>query len=164
MKKNVSRRHFLLQSAIGTAGLITLPSWKAKAQNGKPKLDAQLVHDFVYDAHGNLDSVKKMLEKEPGLLNATMDWGAGDFETALEAAGHMGRKDIALFLLENGGRMNIFCAAMLGKLDIVKGVLSAFPDLKTSKGPHGLKLIHHATQGGEEAKAVLTYLKEIGAG
>jgi hypothetical protein len=59
----------------------------------------------------------------------------------------MGNKDIANFLLSKGARMNIFCAAMLGRLDVVKAILSAFPELKTSKGPHGLQLLHHATKG-----------------
>jgi hypothetical protein len=48
-------------------------------------------------------------------------------KTALEGAGHMGNKDIANFLLSKGARMNIFCAAMLGRLDVVKAILSAFP-------------------------------------
>jgi hypothetical protein len=82
---------------------------------------------------------------------------------ALEAAGHVGNRDIAGFLLSKGARMNVFCAAMLGRLDIVKSVLKAFPDLKTSGGPHGLKLIHHATKGGDGAKKVLAYLQKIGA-
>jgi hypothetical protein len=34
--------------------------------------------DFVIYAHADLDMVKKLLEKEPALLNATMDWGSGD--------------------------------------------------------------------------------------
>ena len=59
--------------------------------------------------------------------------------------------------------MNIFCAAMLGRMDIVKPTLDAYPNLKSSKGPHGLALIHHAEKGGENAKEVLAYLKEIGA-
>ena len=52
---------------------------------------------------------------------------------------------------------------MLGELDIVKATLIKFPHLKDSKGPHGLKLLYHAEKGGEQAKAVLAYLKEIGA-
>jgi ankyrin repeat protein len=104
-----------------------------------------------------------LLEKEPGLLNSCWDWGGGDFETALEGAGHMGNKDIANFLLSKRARMNIFCAAMLGRLDVVEAILSAFPELKTSKGPHGLQLLHHATKGGAEAAPVLEYLQSIGA-
>jgi hypothetical protein len=117
----------------------------------------------VTAGHNDFEKVKQLLQLQPGLLNASWDWGGGDFETALEAAGHMGRKDIAEYLLENGARMNIFCAAMLGRLDIVKTTLVAFPNLKTSKGPHGLQLLHHASKGGEGAMSVLSYLTSIGA-
>src|SRR5205814_6722729 len=72
------------------------PSWK------KPQINRLLVQDFVIFAHGDLAMTKKLLEREPALLNATMDWGAGDWETGLGGASHMGRRDIAEFLLEHG--------------------------------------------------------------
>ncbi len=75
----------------------------------------------------------------------------------------MGNKEIANFLISRGARMNIFCAAMLGRLDVVKSILTSYPDLKTSKGPHGLQLLHHATKGGTDAAPVLEYLKSIDA-
>ena len=164
--KTLSRKNFLSIAGFGTANLLfAAPVFSVAQQPAKAPvaLDPALVHDFVLNAHANLDKVKELFKKEAGLLNASWDWGGGDFETAMEAAGHMGRKDIAQFLLDNGGRINLFCSAMLGKLDIVKSTLTAFPDLKDSKGPHGLQLIHHATKGGEDAKAVLDYLKSIGA-
>jgi hypothetical protein len=128
-----------------------------------PALAPDLVKDFVRAGHSDLQKVKDMLGQTPGLLNASWDWGGGDFETALEGAGHMGNRDIAEYLLSRGARINIFAAAMLGKIEIVKSTLTAFPDLKTSKGPHGIMLLQHATKGGEPAKEVLTYLQEIGA-
>jgi hypothetical protein len=138
--------------AFATAPLQVVPS---------PPLAPDLVKEFVIAGHGNLQKVKDMLAQQPGLLNAAWDWQAGDFETALEGAGHVGNREIAEFLLSRGARMNVFVAAMLGKIQIVKATLTEFPDLKTSKGPHGLMLIHHATKGG--STEVLDYLKEIGA-
>jgi hypothetical protein len=132
-------------------------------QDKVPALAPELVKDFVSAGHGNLSKVTEMLNSQPALLNATWDWGGGDFETAIEGAGHMGNKEIAEYLLSKGARMNIFCAAMLGKLDIVQSMLTAFPNLKTSKGPHGLMLLHHAKKGGDGAKPVLDYLTTIGA-
>ncbi|MEJ0056802.1 MAG: ankyrin repeat domain-containing protein [Bacteroidota bacterium] len=129
----------------------------------KDPIKPELIKEFVTIAHKDLSKVKEMLAAEPALLNSAWDWGAGDFETALNAAGHMGRKDIADVLLTAGARMDIFCAAMLGKLDIVKTTLDAFPNLKTSKGPHGLMLLYHAKVGGEDSKGVLEYLESIGA-
>jgi len=67
---------------------------------------------------------KKLLEKDPALLNATMDWGGGDWETGLGGASHMGRRDIVQFLLERGARIDIFCVAMMGQLDALKSFIA----------------------------------------
>ena len=127
----------------------------------KPAITATLVQEFVGKAHGDLDRVTELLAQEPALVNATWDWGGGDFETALGAAAHMGRKDIANFLLEHGARLDIFAAAMLGKLEIVKAALTAYPDALNTPGPHGIPLIVHAQAGGEDALAVLEYLQGL---
>ena len=124
----------------------------------KPALDENLVEEFVGKSHGDLERVKELLAQEPGLVNATWDWGGGDFETALGAAGHMGSKDIANYLLDHGARIDIFVAAMLGKLEIVKAALSAYPEAKDIPGPHGIPLIAHAEAGGEEAQTVVDFL------
>jgi hypothetical protein len=173
---SISRKRFL--SVVGLGGTAAFLAFRKSIQAQlaslppgappqiapkPPPLDKDLVKEFVIKGHADLAGTKALLEKEPGLLNACWDWGGGDFETALEGAGHMGNKDIANFLLSKGARMNIFCAAMLGRLEIVKAILSAHPDLKTSKGPHGLQLLHHAAKGGTDAAPVLEYLKSIGA-
>ena len=102
-----------------------------------------------------------MFALEPTLLNAVWDWGGGDYESAIGAASHVGNRNIALFLLENGARPNLFTAAMLGHLEIVKGFVDKYPYLKECKGPHGLSLIHHAKKGAEQAKPVLDYLNSL---
>lgn len=131
------------------------PGWK------RPQINRLMVQDFVIYAHLDLEIVKTLLDKEPGLLNATMDWGTGDWETALGGASHMGRRDIVGFLLERGARMDLFCATMLGKLDIVKGALTLEPKLLNAKGPHGMSLEVHAKAGGEASKPVLEYLQSL---
>jgi hypothetical protein len=131
------------------------PSWK------NPQINRLLVQDFVIYAHSDLPMTKKLLEKEPALLNATMDWGAGDWETGLGGASHMGRRDIAGFLLEKGARIDIFCAAMMGLLDAVKAILTLEPKLIDAKGPHGFTLHFHAQVGGKEAEPVLDYLQSV---
>ena len=125
----------------------------------KPALETKLVQEFVSVAHSDFKSVKAMLAQEPALVNAAWYWGGGDFETALGAAGHMGRRDIAEFLLSNGARIDIFVAAMLGNLEIVIAAQSAYPESINTPGPHGIPLIAHAKAGGEEAKAVLEFLE-----
>jgi hypothetical protein len=132
--------------------------------NERPRpLEPELVQDFVAKAHGDLDAVREMLESEPALLNAAWDWGAGDWETGLGAAAHMGRRDIALFLLERGARMDIFAAAMLGETEIVRAMLEAHPSLRDAPGPHGIPLIAHAKAGGEEARGVVALLEGLPA-
>jgi hypothetical protein len=131
------------------------PSWK------KPQINRVLVQDFVIYAHSDLEMVKKLLEKESALLNATMDWGGGDWESGLGGASHMGRRDIVEYLLERGARIDLFCAAMLGRLDAVKSFLTLEPKLIDAKGPHGFTLHFHAQVGGKDAEPVLDYLQSI---
>jgi len=121
-----------------------------------------LVREFVGKAHGDLAATKSLLAETPGLLNATWDWGGGDFEMGIGGAGHMGNREIAEFLIGQGGRMDIFVAAMLGKLDIVKAMLAAYPGLLQSKGPHGIPLMTHAKKGGAPSEPVVTFLESQG--
>ncbi len=125
----------------------------------KAAIAPERVQQFVNDAHGDLDSVAKMLEEEPALLNACWDWGGGDWETGLGAAAHMGRRDIAELLLGRGARIDLFAAAMLGKLEIVKAVVEDDPEVVDRKGPHGISLTTHARKGGKAAAEVVKYLK-----
>jgi hypothetical protein len=39
----------------------------------------------------------------------------------------MGRRDIAEFLLAKGARIDLFAAAMLGKLHVIKAAIAVFP-------------------------------------
>jgi hypothetical protein len=130
----------------------------------KPALMPDLVAEFVVKAHGDLERVQALLEQEPALINATWDWGGGDWETALGGAAHMGRRDIAQFLLRQGARIDLFAAAMLGELAIVQAVVTAFPDALNIRGPHGIPLIAHAQAGGVEAAAVREYLEGLSHG
>lgn len=162
----LSRRNFVAVSATGGAGMLFASELSQGAQGSagggaKEPLKPEMVKEFVIAAHLNFDRVKEMLAQEPTLLNACWDWGNGDFELAIGGAGHMGRRDIALYLLEKGARMDLFVAAMLGHLEIVKATLEAFPNLLYSKGPHGIPLLVHAQKGGSEAKAVLDYLQSL---
>jgi len=127
----------------------------------KPALDAKLVQEFVVKSHADLNRVMEMLAQEPALVNSTWDWGGGDFETGLGAAAHMGERDIAEYLLQKGARLDLFAAAMLGKLEIVKAALRAYPEAIHTPGPHGIPLIAHAKVGGDEALRVLQYLESL---
>ncbi len=131
------------------------PRWQ------KPQINRLLVQDFVIYAHMDLPMVKKLLDKEPALVNSFMDWGGGDWESALGAASHMGNRDMASFLLERGARMDIFCAVMMGQLDAVKAFLTLQPKLIDAKGPHGFSLHFHAQLAGKDADKMLEYLQSV---
>jgi hypothetical protein len=127
-----------------------------------PPIDPELVAEFVLKAHGDLGVVKQLLEREPTIVNAAWDWGGGDWESALGAAAHVGRRDIAEYLLEHGARMDLFAAAMLGETEIVRAMLEAQPTLRDARGPHGIPLLAHAEAGGERAGKVLDLLQAVG--
>jgi hypothetical protein len=171
----ITRRTFAASASLLAAGGVALaddqkkpdepqrdyPAPKFQPKFAKPQLSKLLVQDFVIFAHSELDMTKRLLEKEPKLVSAFMDWGAGDWESGLGGAAHMGRRDIAEFLLDHGARIDIFAAAMLGQLETVKQLLTNYPKLIDAKGPHGFSLHFHAKAGGKEAQGVLDYLQSI---
>lgn len=120
--------------------------------------DAAAVEAFVGSAHGDLADVERLLGDEPALVNAAWDWGGGDCETALGAASHMGRRDIAELLISRGARVDVFALAMLDEVGAVRALLDAFPELVDSQGPHGIPLRAHAAKSG--AERVLALLDE----
>lgn len=159
----MNRKHFLLQSATAGAAVLINPLQSfAKAREGENPYKLEVIKEFVIAGHGKLDKVKELLEEYPNLLFCRYDWGSGDFEEAIEGAGHVGNKDIANYLIEKGARPNLFVLTMLGETAIVKSAIEKYPSLLTAKGPHGLSLLHHATKGGEASKELLDYFKSKG--
>ena len=117
--------------------------------------------EFVANAHGDLAAVRTALEQDATLANAAWDWGDGDWETGLGAAAHMGRRDIAELLLAHGARMDVFAAAMLNEVEIVRAMLACYPTEPV--GPHGIPLRKHAEAGAaREVLALLDALAEPG--
>ncbi len=163
----MNRKNFLQQTAIGAGSLFAFPtaiiSQTPVATKQKPEpLPAEKVKEFVSAGHNNLDKVKSLLLEFPTLIYAMWDLGGGDFETALEGAGHVGNKEIANHLITLGARTNMFVLTMLGKTQVVKPYLETFPQYLTARGPHGFTLLHHAQRGGEDAKELLEYLQSKG--
>ena len=84
-----------------------------------------------------------------------LDAQQGARETALGGAPHMGNLPIAAFLLAHGARMDVFCAAATGKIEIVRAFLADDPKVIDLKGPHGIPLLRHAQMGKQEAVVAL---------
>jgi hypothetical protein len=106
----MQRKQFLQTVSFGATGIL-LPamSFTQTQQTQTPEpLPITLVKEFVIAGHGNFEKTKQLFAETPNLLYATHDWGKGDFETALEGAGHVGNKEIANFLIEKGARTNLF--------------------------------------------------------
>lgn len=174
LDERITRKELLYRGARWTAlaGAVGLVGLKARGQGGGPvskgaapdrgpRLDSGVVEEFVRAAHGNLERTREMLDAVPALVNATWDWGGGDWETGLGGASHMGNAEIARLLLARGARMDVFCATMLGEVGIVKAFLAFDPKVVDLPGPHGIPLLRHAVMGKQDAMVEL--LKAHGA-
>jgi len=127
-----------------------------------PQQDPGLARDAVGASHGNMARLRELVEKQPALARASVDWGFGDWETCIDAAAHVGNRPIAEFLLANAARPTIFSAAMMGQLDVVKAFIAARPGIQKAHGPHGITLMSHAKAGGPDSAAVVQYLAALG--
>lgn len=152
------RKDFLKYSAAAPLLLTST----LKFQDGPEALPQEVVQKFVGASHGNFEVVKELLPKYPNLIFGAWDWGNGDFESGLEAAGHVGNKEIAHYLLDNGARITLPVMAMLGQTDLVIATLEAYPEMLTMRGAHGFSLLHHAERGKEDSTEIVAYLMEKG--
>ncbi len=150
-----NRRRFIRSSAFGLIGIsafgnaTVLAAGKTPLNDDEifyryPCLNDELVSGIVGAAHTNFDKVKELVSQRPELATASWDWGFGDWETALGAASHMGRRDIAELLMSYGARADIFTMAMLGSYAIVKNMIETIPGIQSKPGPHGITLLQHA--------------------
>ena len=132
-----------------------------------------MVSGIVGASHRDIDKVKELLGQRPELAVATWDWGFGNWESALGAASHVGRRDIAELLMSHGARPDIFTFAMLGLLKSYRKLLKQFRAFKKkTPGPHGITLLQHAKNrlGDKNISAedkvnvnkVISYLEAVG--
>jgi hypothetical protein len=159
----------LSAAALGQAPAPDEPVWPSpEPARGTPVDDSfpsqhlALAKEIVGVSHGNLARVRELVQQHPALAKASFDWGYGDWETALGAASHTGRREIAELLIENGAPPTLFSAAMLGQLDLVKAFLAAIPGGQRMRGPHSISLMTHARLGGPPAAAVVQHLESLG--
>jgi hypothetical protein len=137
-----------------------------------PRQETDAVREVVGASHFDLARVKELVSARPALALATWDWGFGDWETALGAASHVGRVDIAMFLIGHGARPDLFTHAMLGHLGVVRAAVEVSPGIQRIKGPHGIPLLQHVLntirskdappEVVTRAKATAAYLESLG--
>lgn len=78
----------------GDAHLALTGSSRRRAAADFPQNEPSRVQAVVGASHGNFDRVKELISEQPALAKASWDWGFGDWETALGAASHTGRRQI----------------------------------------------------------------------
>lgn len=180
------RRHFIKSSAFGLIGITAFGNLSAQPSitqietnnNAEPlfyrypSMNDAMVSGIVGASHGNFDKVKELVNARPELAGAAWDWGFGDWETALGAASHVGRRDIAEFLISHGARPDIFTYTMMGMLKSVQEIIENVPGVQTHNGPHGITLLQHAKNRLEDknisasdaanVKSVISYLESLG--
>ena len=127
--------------------------------NAQEMVSQELVEPFVLAAHGNFAKVQELYEQHPEVLN--VPWAKFD-ETALQASSHMGRREIAQYLLSKGAPLNICAAAMLGMQVEVAAFLAQDRSLANARGAHGIPVLFHAAMSGQTEVAAL--LLEHGGG
>ena len=179
------RRRFIKSSAFGLIGITAFGNLSAGINNkiGKtdssdglfyryPSMNDEMVSGIVGASHGNFDKVKELVSARPELAGASWDWGFGDWETALGAASHVGRRDIAEFLIANGARPDIFTYTMMGMLKSVQEIIETVPGIQSHNGPHGITLLQHAknrlankeitSSDAANVNKVVAYLESLG--
>lgn len=159
MKNTISRRTLVKSSVFGilTAAIpnVTYASAMFSMENESeldlpsryPSIDDDIVKEVVGKSHFDLETVKNLVDKRTELARATWDWSFGDWESAIGAASHVGRRDIVFYLISKGARPTMFTYAMLGAYDIVKNMIDLSPGIQKTMGPHGISLASHAKFG-----------------
>lgn len=134
-----------------------------------PAIQLTIASEVVGVAHFNLDRLKELVDPRPELAKAEWDWGFGDWESAIAAASHVGRKDIVDYLVSMGAVPTIFTYCMLGHYETVKAMIGSYPGIQKNFGPHGITLLQHAktgsqTEGVDKSKAqqLVDYLQSLG--
>jgi len=134
-----------------------------------PAIDLAVASEVVGVSHFNLDRLKQLIDPRPELAKASWDWGFGDWESAIGAASHVGRKDIVEYLISKGAIPTLFTYAMLGEIEIVKSFIDSFPGLQKNTGPHGITLLQHAKTGLKaegvdkvKSRRLVDYLQSLG--
>jgi ankyrin repeat protein len=117
--------------------------------------DPDTLKAFVLAGHFDLDKVRTLLAAHPDLLNQPYPWSETDSETALQAAGHVGNRPIAEFLLAQGAPLEIGVASMLGRVAEVEAMLQRTPALADAVVVHGFRALYHAALSGEVAMVAL---------
>lgn len=117
------------------------------------QLPQEAIDEFVVAAHHDFPRVQELLAQTPALINENATW----IETPVQAAAHVGNRQIAEFLLAQGAPLDICTAAMLGLAADVRAMLAENPDLSGATGAHGIPLLFFPAISGSTEIAQIVY-------
>jgi ankyrin repeat protein len=92
---------------------------------------------FVGKGHFDLEAIQRGLAAHPELVHAS----ATTTELAVEAAGHVGQREIVELLLEHGAAYSMPAAIVRGKPAEITALLDHEPDRIHERGPHDFPLL-----------------------
>lgn len=99
---------------------------------------------FVGRGHFDLEATQRGLAAHPELVHAS----ATTTELAVEAAGHIGQREIVELLLEHGAPYSMPAAIVRGKPAEIAALLEHEPDRIHERGPHDFPLLWYPVLGG----------------
>jgi hypothetical protein len=132
-----------------------------------PAIQLEIASEVVGVSHFDFARLKQLVDPRPELAKAKWDWGFGDWESAIDAASHVGRKDIVTYLISKGAMPTIFTYAMLGEYETVKTMGVLFREYKKTSDPTAfnfqtLNLSQTATLNSRSASFKLVFRSVLG--
>jgi ankyrin repeat protein len=126
----IARDHLALRRAFDVHGRPYRPS----SIVGVPVPDQWA---FVGKGHFDLDAIERGVAAHPELVHAS----ATTTELAVEAAGHVGQREIVELLLDHGAPYSMPTAIVRGKPAEITALLEHEPDRMHERGPHDFPLL-----------------------
>lgn len=128
--------------------------------------DQETINQFIIRCHFDLAAVQAGLADYPALVHTHSSIPGAEDESPLGAAGHVGNRAIAEYLLAHGAELEFCAAVMLGMDDYVHSAVNADPALAASTGPHQIPALDHAAIGGnaELARFLVAHGAPVGGG
>jgi ankyrin repeat protein len=118
-------------------------------------LPQAVINEYVGVSHGNAARVRELLAAHPGLIVTRATWD----ETGVEAAAHVGNREIVELHLERGAPLSVCTAAMMGMADRVEALLREDPGRVRETGAHNIPLTWFPVVGGGQLEAMRRLLK-----